>query len=88
MAGIICKQKEVNMKLKKYLEERGMSWAFMARSIGVTVNKVYFLMRGGMPTLKTALLIEEFTHGEIKPCDLISEEKLSEIKSTVKKVVK
>lgn len=67
------------MHIKIYLEESELSITRLAKKLGITFNQMYYLLRGGRPTIKTALTIEKFTEGKVKPVDFLSEHEKYEI---------
>jgi transcriptional regulator with XRE-family HTH domain len=58
------------MKLKKYLEERGMSQTFFAKKVGVNPTHLSRWIGGKtVPRIDYILKIEEATNGEVSSRD-------------------
>lgn len=62
------------MRLRDFLEERGMKGKFFASEIGVRESLLYSWLSGAViPSLKYVAKIEEVTKGKVRAKDLIVE---------------
>lgn len=62
------------MKLKEFMEETGICQARLALRCGLSSHQVYHVLLGKVPTLKTAMTIENYTKGKVNPRDMLSDE--------------
>jgi DNA-binding transcriptional regulator YdaS (Cro superfamily) len=58
------------MKLREYLEKKGIKITSFARQIGVTETTMHNILSGKDLKLTTALKIERLTEGAVKCCEL------------------
>lgn len=65
--------------LMDYREKYRTPITVIAFRCGLTFHQVYNILRGGCPTLKTALAIEEYTKGEVTCASLLPKEQWDEI---------
>ena len=68
----MCKLQTNQQKLKDWLDARGMRQNFFAEKIEISPVTLSKIMKGGTPSLKTALKIEEQTKRKIAAGDWIS----------------
>ena len=61
------------MQLKEYLFRKNMKISEFAAKIGERHHKVYWVIRGGNPTLGVAKKIIEETNGQVTLDDLLHE---------------
>ena len=61
------------MKLKEYLNKYQITAVDFAAKMGISYPKICNALKGRSPTLRTAVLIDIFTKGEVRPIDLLSE---------------
>lgn len=73
------------MRLKEYLDETGIPVAKLAYRCGLPFHKVYVILRGSSPTLKTAVAIYLYTKGQVMPEDLMPEDILNDLKQEIEK---
>lgn len=60
-------KKEKNMKLREYLDSKGIKYSAFARRLGVTPPTLQGYMRMGFnPTVTQVLKIQDFTEGEVR----------------------
>ena len=76
------------MELKEFLRKKGMPVTEFAKRCGLTSYRVYHILQGGSPTVKTAVLIEKFTGGQV-PCfktlPVLVQNEISEIEKSFEK---
>ena len=68
----ISSREEVQMKIKDYIEERGLSGGKVARKLGITrsyFNQIVNCRK--IPSLHLAKKIEAFCEGKVKASDLL-----------------
>lgn len=68
------------IRLKEYVDKYGTPVTTLAHRCGLSFPQVYNILRGGTPTLRTALAIEKYTNGEVTCASLLPEEKNKEEK--------
>jgi predicted transcriptional regulator len=59
------------MRLKEYIEDRGIPLKEFARRTGITYSQAWSAIKGRKVSLKTAIAIEKFTEGKVKPEELL-----------------
>ena len=65
--------RKAEMKLAEWLDKEGKSRMWLAEQLGLSVRQIHRLCSGASkPNLKTALVIEKLTNGEVKPSDFIN----------------
>jgi DNA-binding XRE family transcriptional regulator len=63
---------KMETKLKEYLANNGMRQEYLANKLKLTPHTIHNIVAGkSEPSLKTAVAIEDFTKGYIKPRDMI-----------------
>lgn len=75
------------MKLKEFLDRTGISVAELAHRCDLTFYQVYHVLNGGIPKLKTAVVLSKYSKdpkhrlndGYIEPHDLLPDEVYAEI---------
>jgi len=67
------------MRLDEFIQETGIPVARMADRCNLTFHQLYHVLKGGTPTLKTAIMIREYTKGRVQPEDLLPLEELQKI---------
>ncbi len=70
---------ESTLTLKEYLHKHGIPITPFAVRCGLSFHKVYNILRGGTPTLKTSVIIERYTKGVVTCEKLLPEKLLREI---------
>ena len=80
------------MKLKEYLQLTGCSAKAFAKFCGLSVNRIYFILDESREVgLKTAILIEKVTNGDVSILDVCDKkfiEELQNVKSPFRKLPK
>tara|TARA_R110002126_G_scaffold200505_1_gene348101 strand:- start:1216 stop:1458 length:243 start_codon:yes stop_codon:yes gene_type:complete len=71
------------ISLKEYRDKYGIPLTTLAHRCGISFHKMYNIVRGGCPTLKTAVSIEKYTEGEVTCEKLLPEEMLEEIEKGI-----
>lgn len=77
------------MKLREFLNRTGISIAELAHRCDLTFHQVYHVLNGGIPKLKTAIIISKYSKnprhrlsdGCIEPQDFLPDEVLLEIEN-------
>ena len=59
------------MKLKEYFKRYSINKAGFAKSLGVSRSYIYWLMKGGIPSVEAARKIEEATEGKVSKEELL-----------------
>ena len=62
--------KSVSMKLSDYRSKRGLTQQDVADAIGLSKSRVCEIEQGSGCSLNTALAIERFTKGAVRPADV------------------
>lgn len=66
------------MDLRKYLDDNGIRISHLAKVLKITASSLHnILNKKHSPTLKTAILIEDFTHRAVTVRDLLPEPNIS-----------
>ncbi len=73
------------MKLKDYIEERGIPTRVFAIRAGLVPVTVYKVLQGHNITLSSALKIQEFTKNEVTTSDILTDEFWAKEKKKKKK---
>jgi hypothetical protein len=73
------KKKVRGLTLKEYREKYRTPVTVIAYRCGLTFHQVYNILRGGCPTLLTAIIIEQYTDGEVTCESLLPPEMMQEI---------
>ena len=73
------------MKLHEFVEQTGIPLTKMALRCNLSFHQRYHITRGGVPTLRTALSIAQYTKGKVQARDMLSEQMIEEIYGENKK---
>ena len=66
------------MKLEDFFKNSKITKSQMAKMLGITPQCINFYLRGGCPSLKIALKIDEITKHKVKSIDLIKSQQHEE----------
>jgi len=73
------------MKLKDFIDQSGIPITKFAYRCDLSFHKVYSILQGGSPTLRTAIAIKIYTQGKVTPEDLIPDDILENMKKEIEK---
>ena len=73
------KKDKTGLTLIEYRDKYRTPITVVAARCGLTFHQIYNILRGGCPTLKTAISIEKYTKGEITCESLLPEKMANEI---------
>ena len=59
------------MKLKDYFKKYSINKAGFAKNLGVSRSYIYWLIKGGIPSIEAAKKIEEATEGKVTKEELL-----------------
>lgn len=76
------------MRLDEFIEKTGIPIARLADRCSCTAYQIHHILRGGNPTLKTAITIKNYTKGEVQAEDLLPMGVLDAINEGRRKSVK
>lgn len=72
-------EKQKGISLSEYRDKYRTPITVIAYRCGLTFHQVYNILRGGCPTLKTAIAIEQYTKGEVTCESLLPPNMMNEI---------
>ena len=61
------------MILQDFIDATGISISKLAQRTELTFHQIYHMLRGGMPTLMSAISIEKYTSGRVTAEELLTE---------------
>ena len=78
------KKKKNSITFHEYYEKYRTPFTVFAANCGVSFHQIYHIYRGGVPTLKTAVAIQNFTEGEVTCEKLLPVKKVEDVKNDKK----